>query len=234
MREDARLILYLRLQSERLDEARQGLRESRAIADALCAMDHLSQEQEAELDEQLQNFDTLESRIARLTRLQMTVVDALQSLAAPRPDLMGFVSLLRLHTHQYSEAMKRRDEARRLGDSLDARGLSHDQNELAAELEKRADRLQDSRAELILEIIDEMIAETAANRVDSLLTKRKRGRPPGPTRAQMLDDLRSGRISPEQLANLKDEALGAEYRVPKTTAVEARNRALVEFDGNSR
>ena len=149
-------------------------------------------------------------------------------------DLMGFVSLLRLHTHQYSEAMKRRDEARRLGDSLDARGLSHDQNELAAELEERADRLQDSRAELILEIIDEMIAATAANRVDSLLTKRKRGRPPGPTRAQMLDDLRSGRISPEQLANLKDEALGAEYRVPKTTAVEARNRALVEFDGNSR
>jgi hypothetical protein len=234
LREDARLILYLRLQSERLDEARQGLRESRAIADALCAMDHLSQEQEAELDEQFQNFDTLESRIARLTRLQMTVVDALQSLAAPRPDLMGFVSLLRLHTHQYSEAMKRRDEARRLGDSLDARGLSHDQDELAAELEERADRLQGSRAELILEIIDEMTAATAANRVDPLLTKRKRGRPPGPTRAQMLDDLRSGRISPEQLANLKDEALGAEYRVPKTTAVEARNRALAEFDGNSR
>jgi hypothetical protein len=62
--------------------------------------------------------------------LQMTVVDALQSLAAPRPDLMGFVSLLRLHTHQFSEAMKRRDEAHRLGDSLDARGLSHDQDVL--------------------------------------------------------------------------------------------------------
>jgi hypothetical protein len=51
---------------------------------------------------------------------------------------MGFVSLLRLHIHQYSEAMKRRDEARRLGDSLDTRGLSHDQNELAAELEERS------------------------------------------------------------------------------------------------
>jgi hypothetical protein len=227
-----RLILELRLESERLNEARRDVRESNAVAEGLCVMDDLDPEQDAELGELFTKVDILGTRIARLTRLQVTLVDTL-NLAALRPDIMGVVSLLRRYTYQWFEAMRRRDEARVLANSLDARGLSNDQDELAAELEKSADWLQDRRAELILQFIDEMTVAAAANAGSPSTVKKKPGRRPGPARQQMLDNLRSGRITPKQLESLKHEALGAEYMVAKTTAVEARRWALSEFAGNS-